>query len=97
TLVFRLELHQTRTGHDHRRNPRGHRLAFEEAGAQPQILDAGVGARPEEDAVDLDLGERSAGSEVHVLECPAGRLALDWVLELVGRRDTGADRKRLAR
>src|SRR5918998_1746083 len=45
-------------------------VALEDAGGRPQVLDAGVGARAEEDGVHLDLPHGGPGLEVHVLEGP---------------------------
>src|SRR5918997_3694520 len=45
-------------------------VALEDAGGRPQVLDAGVGARAEEDGVHLDLPHRGPRLEVHVPEGP---------------------------
>src|SRR5918995_549491 len=60
-------------------------MALEDAGGGAQVLDAGVGARPEEDGVDLDLPYLGAGREVHVPQGPLvavvlglGDLPVEW-------------------
>jgi hypothetical protein len=62
TLGFRLFLDQARARHDHRVVDRS-ALTFlpSTTGDRAQILDAAIGARADEDPVDLDVGDLRAG------------------------------------
>src|SRR5919112_2284783 len=79
-----------RTGHDHRPDPLFHLVAFQDAGGGEQVLDTGVGTRPEEDGVDLDVPDRRARLERHVLERPL-------VAIVFGLRDLAVERHGLGR
>ena len=61
--------HESRARHDHRElDVRCDVLAFRRPGRGAQIFDARVGARADEDLVELDLGDRRVRLERHVLE-----------------------------
>ena len=62
----RLHLHRAR--HDHRPHAARDALALDHAGRGAQVLEAAVGARADEDAVDRDVLQRRAGLERHVGE-----------------------------
>ena len=64
--------------------------------ASAQVLDPAVGARADEDGVDLDVAHRCAGLERHVLQRLLGRDLVLGVLELVRARDRAAERHPLA-
>src|SRR5216684_650129 len=66
TFLLRLALDAGRS----RRHEAGHLAdpAREDGRCRPQILDAGVGAGPDEDAIDRDVGELLAGRNPHVIE-----------------------------
>ena len=51
-------------------------------GGGTQVLDAAVGARADEDGVDLDLAHRGAGLETHVLQGLLGGDLVALVLEV---------------
>src|SRR6202034_3093252 len=51
---FRLLLHDSRAGYDHRIDVGVHRLALGDFRRRAQILDPAVGAGADEDAVELD-------------------------------------------
>ena len=61
-----------------------------------QVLDAGVGAGAEEDRVDLDVAQRGAGLEVHVLHGALGGEAVVVVGEVLQLRDGFCQRQALA-
>src|SRR4051812_9916110 len=63
---FRLLLHNARARHDHRIDVTLDGLAFGDLGRGAQILDAAVGARTDEDAVELDVGDLRARLQAHV-------------------------------
>ena len=63
---------------------------FGHGGDGPQVLDAAVGARADEDGVDRRRRDRRAGGEAHVLEGPLGGVALGRVGEVVGVGDAPA-------
>src|SRR5215210_671704 len=73
-LGLLLDAHRTRD--DHGPDSFLDLLALYDAGGGAQVLDAGVGTRPEKDRVDLDLPDESAGFEGHVLERPLVALVL---------------------
>jgi hypothetical protein len=54
-------------------------------GGGPQVLDAAVGARADEDGVDGDVAHRRAGQQVHVGEGPVG-----GVLSAASSNDPGS-------
>ena len=65
-------------------------LALDHLGRGAQVADARVGARADEHAVELDLLDRRAGLQAHVLQ--RALLALAG-----GLRDRGGDRRDLRR
>ena len=76
----------TRAGarHDHGIDVIGHRLALDDGGHGPQVLDAPVGARADEDPVELDIGDLGAGLQAHIIECPPFRAALVRIRDIIG-------------
>ena len=72
-LGRRLHLHRAR--HDQRPHPVTDLPPAHDLGRGPQVLEAGVRARPDEHGVDLDVADRRACLQAHVSERPAGRLA----------------------
>jgi hypothetical protein len=63
-------------------------LALQDRGGGAQILDPAIGAGADEDRVDLDLRERRAGRQPHVVQRP--RAARDLAaLEILGRGHGG--------
>ena len=75
------------------RTPSATRSALHDGGGSAQVLDAAVGARPDEDGVDLDVPQRRAGLEAHVGEGVRGGEPVALVGERLGiraRRPTAA-------
>src|SRR5579872_3563395 len=66
-------------------------------GCCAQILDAGIGAGADEDAVDLDRRERGAGPEPHIVERVRDLLALLRIRLCVWVRNLAVDRCGLLR
>ena len=66
SLGFGLRLHAARPRDHPRLDPRRHATAGHHRRRRPQVLDARVGARSDEHAVDRDFGQRRAGGEAHV-------------------------------
>ena len=73
----------SRAGHDHQPDAVGDMAAIEDGRREPQVADATVRARADEDDVDLLAEDRLARAQVHVLESGSRRPALRRVL-LVG-------------
>ena len=71
--------------------------AAQQLGGDPEVLDPAVGARPEEDGVDLDLRQRGAGGQAHVGQRLLRGLAVALVGERRRVRHRGTDRQTLAR
>ena len=69
---------------------------LEDRRGEAQVLDAAVGARPDEDRVDLDLAQRRAGLEAHVVQGLLGGDLVVGLVEVVGARDVGTQRRALA-
>ena len=67
-LLFGLCLDGLRAGHDHRADFGMHMVAGDDFGGGAQVLDAGVGAGADEDAVDGDLLDGLAGLEGHIFQ-----------------------------
>ena len=57
-----------------------------------QVLDAAIGARADEDAVERDVGDLRAGRETHIFQRPPLRAALVLVRDLVRIRHDAGDR-----
>ena len=90
-LFLCLQSDARRPGHDEHAHAVGHLTALDDAGGEPQVFDAAVGARAEEHHVDVDVAHRSAGLEAHVVEGTRGSVALDLVGEAVGAGHDVAD------
>src|SRR3954471_17288804 len=86
SLGLRLDLHRARD--DHGVHVAVDLLARDHLGRRAQVADAGVGARADEDAVELDLLDRRARLQPHVLQRALLALARR-------RRDRGGDRRDL--
>src|SRR5215212_4916564 len=67
-LLFGLGLHLGRPGDDHRLDRGGDAPPFDDRGGLAQVLDARIGARSDEDALERDLADRGAGTKVHVAQ-----------------------------
>ncbi len=91
TLGLGLLLDETRTGHEHAVEALGDLAAVEHASGCAQILDASVGARANEDLVDLDLLHGRTGLEAHVFESTGPGLGLGVVLGVLGVGDGAGD------
>ncbi|KAI3480557.1 hypothetical protein L1887_57276 [Cichorium endivia] len=90
-LRLGLLLDQSRAGHEHAVQALGDLAAVEHARGGAQILDARVGARTDEDLVDLDLLHGRAGLEAHVLEGALHGLGLAVRLGVLGVGDGAGD------
>ncbi len=66
-FVFGLALDRLRAGDDHGADFGGDVVALDDGGGGAEVFDAAVGAGAEEDGVDLDVCDRRAGREAHVL------------------------------
>src|SRR5262249_40884415 len=91
TFLLRLTAYLCRARDDHRLHARVDGAAAHDVGGGAEILDAGVRARPDEDAVDPDLLDRLPGTKGHVLERSLGRNAVVDVREGVGIGDAAGD------
>ena len=67
-LVLGLQPHPHRAGYDEQPGVVGDVRPSMISAASAQVLDPAVGARADEDGVDLDLAHRRAGLEPHVLQ-----------------------------
>ena len=91
TLGLGLRLHPHRTGHHQHPQRRVDVPAAQHVGGRPQVLDPAVGAGSEKHGVDVDLPQRRAGRQAHVLQRPLGGAALVVVTDQFRVRDTAAD------
>ena len=69
-LFFGLGPDQTGAGDDHGAHAVLDLVALQDGSSGAQILDPAVGAGADEHSVDLDLGERRAGLQPHVIQRP---------------------------
>ena len=97
TLVLGLHPDPHRAGYDEQAGVLVDGAALDDLGRQPEVLDATVGARADEDGVDLDLAHRGAGLQRHVLQRLLGGDAVVGVLELRGVGHGAAERNALPR
>jgi len=87
-LRLGLRLNEAGTRHDHGVDALIDLAALRDPGCGAQVLDAAVGARANEDAVDLDVGDLLATLQPHIVErthhCCNLHAArpLRWVLEI---------------
>src|SRR5437660_4832622 len=85
TFVLRLRFYQARSGHDHGEpDVRGKPAPADDRRRGPQVLDARVGARADEDLVDADVGHGGIGPEAHIGERSLHALPANRVLLPVG-------------
>src|SRR5262249_23771645 len=89
-LGLGLFLHQPVAGTSHRLDVAVDRLAFYARGRRAKILDAPMGARANEHAVESDAGDLLAALEAHIGERAFRRLALVF-RDLVEARHAAAD------
>jgi hypothetical protein len=59
-------------------------LAFDEVRGGAEIVDAGIGAAADKDAVDVDVNDGSAGFQSHVLQGALGGFLVVEIFEVVG-------------
>src|SRR5215510_7542311 len=94
-LGLRGLLHEAGAGDDpcldHRAPP------LRDSGSRAQILEAAVGARADEDAVDLDLGQQHARAEAHVVDGAPHGLTSRRVRLARGIRHISRDGQRVLR
>src|SRR5512141_285459 len=64
-LVLGLQAHPHRAGYDEQAGALGDPTALEDLGRDPEVLDAAVGARADEDRVHGDVTHRRTGLEAH--------------------------------
>ena len=69
---------------------------LDDLGGQPEILDATVGARSQEDGVNGDVAHLGTWCEVHVLQGASSGATSHLILEILGGRDDPAQRDPLA-
>src|SRR5690606_13450315 len=79
-----LRLYEAGAWDDHRVDVAVDGLAVDDARDLAQVLDAGIGAGPDENPVDLDVGDLFAALQPHIGERALRRLALELVAD-VGR------------
>ncbi|MPL60950.1 hypothetical protein SDC9_06515 [bioreactor metagenome] len=91
-FLFRLQPDETRAGHDHGAHAVLDLLALHDLRRGAQVLDPAVGARADEDRVDLDIGQLHARGQPHVVERALRRLDLAAV-EVLGRGHHARDRQ----
>ena len=89
-------LHLHRAGDDQGPHPGGDVAAPQHVGGGPEVFEAAVGARAEEDGVDGDVADGGAGLEAHVLQGPGGGVAGVRLGEGVGVGDRLVDADDLA-
>ena len=75
-FLFGLGAHKARSGNDHRPQTILDLPALQNRGGCPQVFDAAVGAGPDEDRVDLDLGQLLPRNQAHVVQAAAGGIDL---------------------
>ena len=94
-LGFGLETHLGGAGNDHEAHGTGLLPAAHHLGGGPEILDAGVRARAEEDGVDGDVAQRRARGQAHVGQGVGGGDLVVLVGEVLGRGHVGRQRQAL--
>ena len=92
-----LLLHQARARHDHGVDALGDLAAGDDLRRGAQVLDAAVGARADEDAVDGDVGDPLAALQAHVVERALDRGALGLGRAVLDARHEAADRRHVLR
>ena len=66
-------------------------LALDHFGRGPEVFQAGIGAGADEDSVDLDVGDRHAGLQVHVLQGASQGVSSVLIFGVRRVRDPAAD------
>mmetsp|Transcript_26770 Transcript_26770/g.59111 ORF Transcript_26770/g.59111 Transcript_26770/m.59111 type:complete len:363 (-) Transcript_26770:390-1478(-) len=92
TLSLRLQLHDAGSRDDHGMYPLSNLAALGNLGHLPQILNSGVGARPDKNLVDLDVSHFLAGLQAHVLQGPNNFILLVRVALVRWVRHCASDR-----
>ena len=69
---FGLQADSGGTGDDEHSDGVGFLASLDNGRCGPQVLDAPVRARAEEDRVDADIAHRSTGLQIHVFQGPFG-------------------------
>src|SRR5262249_40933595 len=83
---LRLLLHQPRATHDHGADSLMHALAADDPPHRAKILDAPIGARSDEHAIERQVGDLLAAGQTHILERTDRGLPLDLVGDLLRPR-----------
>src|SRR3569623_1567404 len=89
---YRLLLHETRARHLHGVEVAVAGVTVDDVRGRAQFFDATVGARADEDAVELDVGDLGAGLQAHIGERALLRQPLGFVLDLRGIGHDARDR-----
>ena len=92
-----LQAHPRRPWHDQHPHALGHVAPLDDARGGAQVLDPPVGARAEEDGVDVHVTQGSAGLQAHVLQGPPGVGLVVLVGHQLGVGHGGAERCALTR
>ena len=95
-LVLGLEAHAHGAGDDEQAGALGDVASGEDLCGCAQVLDPAVGARADEDGVDVDVAHRRTGLETHVLQGLAGSDAVALLGVLLGVRDRAGQRHALS-
>lgn len=91
-LGLSLTLDQTGTRNNHGTLDVGRNLlALDNVGGRAQVLNTGVGARTDEDLVNLNVLHAGTSLETHVLEGALAAGLAGFVLEVVGTGDNAGD------
>src|SRR5690606_18474518 len=97
TLRLGLGLHAHGAWDDHRSEAIRHPAALQDLGSGTQVLDSGVGARPEEDGIDTNVAHRRPRLQRHVLQRALGRVTQARLVELRRIGHDIVDRRHLPR
>src|ERR1700679_567492 len=89
TLFLSLPLDELRAGHHHCADGRRNMVSLHHSSSSPQIADARVRARADEDAVHRNIFDTDAGLQIHIFEGAREALAVGFAARILDGGNQG--------